>query len=463
MKGTEDTYTHAIRVDTNTCIGCSHCMRVCPTQAIRIVDGHAEIQARRCVDCGECFRVCPVSAIYVKADELDMINGFDVRVALIPSVFIGQFPAKCTTTDIINAIHQLGFHHVFEVEHAADYIKKRYQEHSQQARQKPAISSYCPAVVRLIQVMFPSLTSNILQIKAPHDLAALYYRDLLRENMDKETGKVGVFYFTPCASKIVAAKEPVGEEESCIDGALSMEYMYNAVFRILMDIDESECLIDKVDMSSDAVKWSLNGTEKKYYPGRGLSIDGMSNNIEFLEKLESGEISDVDFLELRACDQGCAGGILCPANRFLTVERLDSRREYFDRMAAKDRISNPVLEKAEFLSDKDGTERVLPRSGMALDEDLDKAMHKMDKMEKMLAYLPGFDCGACGAPTCKALAEDIASDKASLSHCVFVQRVMEKNYKLSPDQAFLIIEKIWGKNRLEKYKHEGKDESQKTD
>ncbi len=58
----------------------------------------------------------------------------------------------------------------------------------------------------------------------------------------------------------------------------------------------------------DSVNWSLSGTEKKYFPGRSLAIDGIDNVIEFLEKLESGHIAEIDFLEMRACDQGCAGG-----------------------------------------------------------------------------------------------------------------------------------------------------------
>ena len=63
-------YIHAIQINTDECVGCSHCMRVCPTQAIRIIDGNARISPERCVDCGECFRVCPQGAIYVKDDSL---------------------------------------------------------------------------------------------------------------------------------------------------------------------------------------------------------------------------------------------------------------------------------------------------------------------------------------------------------------------------------------------------------
>ncbi|MBP7180257.1 MAG: ferredoxin, partial [Dysgonomonadaceae bacterium] len=97
---------------------------------------------------------------------------------------------------------------------------------------------------------------------------------------------------------------------------------------------------------------------------------------------------------------------------------------------------------------------VEPREGLQLDEDIGKAIQKMKHIKKLMTFLPGFDCGACGAPSCRALAEDIAQDQASISYCVFVQRVMEKNYKLSPEQSFSIIEKIWGQNRLNKYTDE---------
>ncbi|MHC1715887.1 MAG: (Fe-S)-binding protein [Acidaminococcaceae bacterium] len=33
-------------------------------------------------------------------------------------------------------------------------------------------------------------------------------------------------------------------------------------------------------------------------------------------------------------------------------------------------------------------------------------------MEEVLSSLPGLDCGACGAPTCQCLAEDIVQGKA---------------------------------------------------
>jgi len=36
--------------------------------------------------------------------------------------------------------------------------------------------------------------------------------------------------------------------------------------------------------------------------------------------------------------------------------------------------------------------------------------------------LPALDCGACGAPSCKALAEDIVRGNAKITDCVFKLR-----------------------------------------
>lgn len=448
-------YIHAIQIDTEICIGCSHCMRVCSTQAIRIVDGHASISPEQCVDCGECYRVCPMEAIYVKDDRLAKgSKDYIYKIALVPAVFFGQFPVKYSVTQISDAIRELGFNEVFEVEQAVDFIKSEYKRIAKDKDiVRPVISSFCPSVVRLIQVMFPSLTENILQLKPPHDIAAIYLREI-NSTTNIRPEEIGIYYFTPCAAKIVAAKAPEGEDESPIDVVVSMRELYNKVYKLLIENkSDKDDLKRRSSMTSDSIKWSLSGTEREYFKGRSLAIDGVENVIQFLEILESGRISDIDFLELRVCDQGCAGGIVCPGNRFLAVERIGERQKRLqERLKENKKVLNPLMEYAKELQKVSKVKEITPRKGLLLDENVEIALQKMAKIKTLNSYLPGFDCGACGAPTCKNLAEDIVKGNASMSYCIFVQRIMEKNYKLSPEQAFLTIEKIWGKNRLNKYK-----------
>ena len=57
---------------------------------------------------------------------------------------------------------------------------------------------------------------------------------------------------------------------------------------------------------------------------------------------------------------------------------------------------------------------------MQLDTDFKAALAKMDKIEAICKKLPGLDCGSCGSPTCRALAEDIVAGYAREMDCMFL-------------------------------------------
>jgi ferredoxin len=58
-----------LTLDQGRCQGCTHCLRVCPTEAIRIRKGKARVMAHRCVHCGQCLRICPQKAWKVSGGE----------------------------------------------------------------------------------------------------------------------------------------------------------------------------------------------------------------------------------------------------------------------------------------------------------------------------------------------------------------------------------------------------------
>ncbi|MGC1453925.1 MAG: 4Fe-4S dicluster domain-containing protein [Nitrospirota bacterium] len=55
-------YDMQYQITENKCTGCGTCLDVCPTEAIKMKDGHAVITVE-CMDCGACPRVCPEGAI----------------------------------------------------------------------------------------------------------------------------------------------------------------------------------------------------------------------------------------------------------------------------------------------------------------------------------------------------------------------------------------------------------------
>ena len=110
------TYHRALEITENICIGCSHCIKVCPTEALRVAGGKAGIHADWCIDCGECYRVCPTRAIRVMDDDFNRIFDYRHRVLLVPSVFFAQFSESVSRESIFNIIGELGFTEVCAVE-----------------------------------------------------------------------------------------------------------------------------------------------------------------------------------------------------------------------------------------------------------------------------------------------------------------------------------------------------------
>ena len=112
-------FYHALQIEDEHCIGCSRCMKICPTEAIRISGGKAAIQEHRCIDCGKCYEVCPAQAIAIKDDDFEAFRQYPHSVALLPAVFMGQFPDDVSVSKVYATLYELGFAHVMEVESAA--------------------------------------------------------------------------------------------------------------------------------------------------------------------------------------------------------------------------------------------------------------------------------------------------------------------------------------------------------
>ncbi len=434
-------FHHALYVDAKQCNGCVHCVRVCPTEAIRVQSGCAVIEADRCVDCGNCYRVCPVKAIKVEQDDLSEILNYPVRVALIPSVFIGRFPSDIKTETIYGALLKLGFTFVFEVEHGVGLVAEGIRSYiSSNPNIRPLISSYCPAVIRLIQVRYPSLTEHIIRVKTPHDVSAIYCRKHF-EDLGYKPEETGVFYVTPCAAKIAAFKSPVGERKSALTGVINMDFLFNKVLSVIYQERDKISHPEFQSPGASAIKWSLARGEVACSTARALAIDGIHEISDFLDKLEVGQIKGIDFLEMKACQEGCPGGILTAGNTFLTVENME-RRGNLKNHSCNCQVS-PLHYHQEYLSGFLSLSPVEPRSGLKLDQEIETAMAKLDALKKIELLLPGIDCSACGAPTCHALAEDIVLEKGSISQCPFMDLLSLNRGQISPATALDHAESVW--------------------
>ena len=170
---TEQGYNHSVTLDLDKCKGCTNCLKRCPTEAIRIRNGHAVIRSERCIDCGECIRLCPYQAKKAVCDSLADFKDYKWKIALPAPALYGQFDNLDDLDYIVSGLLECGFDDVFEVARAAELVSAYTREYlHREDIPKPVISSACPVVVRLISVRFPYLLDNVLPILAPVELAA---------------------------------------------------------------------------------------------------------------------------------------------------------------------------------------------------------------------------------------------------------------------------------------------------
>jgi len=405
-------YFHSVTLDKDRCRGCTNCIKKCPTEAIRVRNGKARIIKERCIDCGECIRVCPYHAKLAVTDDISIMNNFRYKIALPAPSLYGQF-RNLSIDEILTSLINIGFDEVYEVAYGAEIVSKFTRDELKKNNlKKPVISSACPAIVRLIQIKFPSLIDNLLDLSSPMDISA----EIAKKNASKKTGlneeDIGVFFISPCAAKVTSVKRPIGIEKSKVDGVFSMREFYG----LILDNYKPDKTIKLNKASMIGVGWANSGGESYgTMIENSIYVDGIQSVIKVLEEIELGKLNDLDFFEGLACIGGCIGGPLTVENNFVAKNRI---RKLADELDKSTDLNNVVFEDIEGI-ELFWSKKVMKNDVLDLDKNIIKAIDMMKQIDKQYKELPGLDCGSCGSPTCRALAEDIVKGYATEYDCIF--------------------------------------------
>lgn len=65
VRGKRDQHATHVQIDESKCVGCGQCVKVCPQNALELVNGKSHVDTARCIGCFECITVCPVKAISI--------------------------------------------------------------------------------------------------------------------------------------------------------------------------------------------------------------------------------------------------------------------------------------------------------------------------------------------------------------------------------------------------------------
>lgn len=413
-------FFHSVYLEDEKCTGCITCLKRCPTQAIRVRNGKAHIISEFCIDCGECIRHCPHHAKHTRCDFLSDLDRFEYTVALPAPSLYSQFNNVRDNDILLTALTLMGFDDVFEVSAGAEIVSELSRTYiNEHPELHPLISTACPTIERLIRVRFPGLIPHLLPLLPPMEAAAILARRRAVEKTGLPEDKIGIVFLSPCPSKITFIHEPLGMGKSNIDAVLAIKDIYPVLLSHMKEAEQhpiSHTLSGRIGKG-----WAISGGEAYgIISDHYLAADGIENVIRVLEDLEDEKfLPGLQFVELNACSAGCVGGVLTVENPYIAKAKVKQAFKYEPvlRMHCADL---PEFRPEDFL----WTQKVSYEPVYTLGANIFESMEKIMESQQILSGLPGLDCGSCGSPTCKALAEDIVKgvDCAKPEDCIYLMR-----------------------------------------
>lgn len=389
------------------CKNCFKCLRECPVKAIAFKDGQAEILRDDCLLCGHCLTVCPQNAKEAR-DDTETVrtllrSGRRVVASVAPS-FIAAFGVPDLAA-FEAGLRRLGFAAAQETARGAKLVAAEYVRLLRRGGHAPIISSCCPAVVRLMERYYQSLTPCLAPVLSPMQA----HVRLLR----REYPGAAVVFIGPCLCKKAEA------EQAGIDCALTFEeleeWFAQAGVRLgPLPASAADAPAAEAVSPAAARLFPLRGgiirAMGERLPGvRYVSVDGLSACRRVLDELAKGGISDT-FLEMSACEGSCVGG---PCMTHPAGGTLFACGEVEDFAGRAGGTPEPAPEEPDFSMEKRFRARCLERA-VPGERELRAILAQTGKTspDKEL------NCGACGYATCREKAVAVFQGRAEVTMCM---------------------------------------------
>jgi anti-sigma regulatory factor (Ser/Thr protein kinase) len=375
-----------LAVKAELCNGCLDCLKACPTRALRVWDKKPRILEALCIECTACIAICKRTVFVIRdsyqKEEAGRSTVESVHDTLIiPRAFLTQFGHRIAPRSVMAALRNLGYQDIRFSEEWEEALRLTVRRYAAEQSVRPVISPICPAVVNLIESQFPSLIEQMAPFLTPIESAVEAY------SLQTAT------FVAACPSQhTLLARSDLSSR-----------------LRVLSPAELTARVLPLISGQSETARKEQKPPPRSPEPDTEelqiLQAWGMETVIDILEKAERGPVGDFHVLELGGCINGCYGTPLFRENPFIARSRWLA-----SRLGGRMNVS-AAAQKSSYLA----------RPGMRLDEDMGEAIKKLARINELTASLPGRDCGACGAPTCSSMAEDIVMGRQPGSRCVVLK------------------------------------------
>ncbi len=415
-------YAHGFRMDESRCDGCLACMRVCPTEAIRVRHGKAKVRQELCIDCGSCLTACTRGAITATTSSLEEFDAFAFKVAIPSPVLYGHFPTNVKPEHIAQGLLAVGFDAVWDYGVDTRLVAQAIVDYMDRwDGPRPVISIACAVVVRLMQVSYPRMLDQAIRIHPPREVAGREVKRRYSQELGLSPDEIAAIYLTPCQARTVSILQPAEGGRSYLDGSIGIPQLYNPVLAAARAAAEGDVPVPEGGprpvRSSIMLRWSTRRPLAELLKHhRYLAVTGLPNVIQVFDDIEKGKLRDIDFLECNACWGGCCNGNLTVDNVYVSQAKLQS---LMAGLPDTDPETEAEVARRYPIEDFEIERPFAPRERVVVG-DLRERVRRVKEAQRIAGTLPGLDCGLCGAPTCAALAHDVANGDAKHSDCVLL-------------------------------------------